>query len=37
MPAAEVLLLDSIGELSGLFDYASVVFMGGTHRRQGRP
>ena len=29
-PAADVLLLDSIGELSGLFPYASVVFMGGT-------
>ena len=32
-PGAErhdVLLLDSIGELSGLFPYATVVFMGGT-------
>jgi 3-deoxy-D-manno-octulosonic-acid transferase len=29
-PHADVLLLDSIGELSGLFPYASVVFMGGT-------
>jgi tetraacyldisaccharide 4'-kinase len=29
-PGADVLLLDSIGELSGLFSYASVVFMGGT-------
>ena len=28
--AADVLLLDSIGELSGLFPYAAVVFMGGT-------
>ncbi|MGA2714361.1 MAG: tetraacyldisaccharide 4'-kinase [Bryobacteraceae bacterium] len=27
---ADVLLLDSIGELSGLFPYAAVVFMGGT-------
>lgn len=27
---ADVLLLDSIGELSGLFRYAAVVFMGGT-------
>lgn len=29
-PRADVLLLDSIGELSGVFPYASVVFMGGT-------
>ena len=29
-PRADVLLLDSIGELSGLFPYATVVFMGGT-------
>lgn len=29
-PHADVLLLDSIGELSGIFPYASVVFMGGT-------
>jgi 3-deoxy-D-manno-octulosonic-acid transferase len=29
-PASDVLLLDSIGELSGLFEYADVVFMGGT-------
>ncbi|HEX4276772.1 MAG TPA: tetraacyldisaccharide 4'-kinase, partial [Bryobacteraceae bacterium] len=29
-PAADILLLDSIGELSGLFVYATVVFMGGT-------
>jgi 3-deoxy-D-manno-octulosonic-acid transferase len=27
---ADVMLLDSIGELSGLFPYAKVVFMGGT-------
>jgi len=27
---ADVMLLDSIGELSGLFPYATVVFMGGT-------
>ena len=29
-PHADVLLLDSIGELSALFPYAKVVFMGGT-------
>ena len=29
-PHADVLLLDSIGELSALFAYATVVFMGGT-------
>ena len=29
-PNADVLLLDSIGELSALFPYANVVFMGGT-------
>jgi len=29
-PQADVLLLDSIGELNGLFPYATVVFMGGT-------
>lgn len=29
-PRADVLLLDSIGELSGIFPYASIVFMGGT-------
>lgn len=29
-PAADVLLLDSIGELGGLFRCADVVFMGGT-------
>ncbi len=30
-----VLLLDSIGELSGLFPFAEVVFMGGTLARRG--
>jgi 3-deoxy-D-manno-octulosonic-acid transferase len=34
-PEADVLLLDSIGELSGLFAYASVVFMGGTLAEKG--
>ena len=29
-PEADVLLLDSIGELSGLFPFARAVFMGGT-------
>jgi 3-deoxy-D-manno-octulosonic-acid transferase len=29
-PHADVLLLDSIGELSALFSYAAVIFMGGT-------
>ncbi len=29
-PNADVLLLDSVGELSGLFPYAKAVFMGGT-------
>jgi tetraacyldisaccharide 4'-kinase len=29
-PSADVLLLDSIGELGGLFAHAAVVFMGGT-------
>jgi len=29
-PGAEVLLLDSIGELSALFPFATAVFMGGT-------
>jgi tetraacyldisaccharide 4'-kinase len=29
-PDADVLLLDSVGELSGLFPYAKAVFMGGT-------
>jgi tetraacyldisaccharide 4'-kinase len=33
--SAEVLLLDSIGELSGLFAHASVVFMGGTVANKG--
>jgi 3-deoxy-D-manno-octulosonic-acid transferase len=28
--AADILLLDSIGELAGLFSYAKAVFMGGT-------
>jgi tetraacyldisaccharide 4'-kinase len=32
---ARVLLLDTIGELSGLFDAADVVFMGGTLARRG--
>jgi 3-deoxy-D-manno-octulosonic-acid transferase len=27
---ADVILLDSIGELSGIFEYATLVFMGGT-------
>jgi len=34
-PSADVLLLDSIGELSGLFAYADVVFMGGTLAQKG--
>lgn len=34
-PLADVLLLDSIGELSGLFAHASVVFMGGTIASKG--
>ena len=29
-PEGEVLLLDTIGELAGLFQYATVVFMGGS-------
>jgi tetraacyldisaccharide 4'-kinase len=33
--AARVLLLDTIGELSGLFAHADVVFMGGTLARRG--
>lgn len=33
--AADVLLLDSIGELSGLFPFAKVVFMGGTLAEKG--
>ena len=34
-PAAPVLLLDTIGELSGLFELADVVFMGGTFTETG--
>ncbi len=34
-PCADVLLLDSIGELSGLFPWARVVFMGGTLAARG--
>jgi tetraacyldisaccharide 4'-kinase len=34
-PAADVLLLDSIGELSGVFAHADVVFMGGTLAEKG--
>src|SRR5262249_9495969 len=34
-PAADVLLLDTIGELSGLFAHAAVVFMGGTIAEKG--
>lgn len=34
-PAADVLLLDSIGELSGLFAFGQVVFMGGTLAERG--
>jgi 3-deoxy-D-manno-octulosonic-acid transferase len=34
-PAAGVLLLDSIGELGGLFAHADVVFMGGTLAHRG--
>jgi 3-deoxy-D-manno-octulosonic-acid transferase len=30
LPEAEVLLLDTIGELTALFQYATVVFMGGS-------
>jgi 3-deoxy-D-manno-octulosonic-acid transferase len=30
-----VLLLDTIGELAAVFEYASVVFMGGTLARKG--
>ena len=33
--SASVLLLDTIGELSGLFAFADVVFMGGTLARRG--
>jgi 3-deoxy-D-manno-octulosonic-acid transferase len=35
VPQARVLLLDTIGELSGLFAFADVVFMGGTVARRG--
>lgn len=34
-PDADVLLLDSIGELGGLFGYAQAVFMGGSLVRKG--
>jgi len=34
-PEADILLLDSIGELSGLFAHAEVVFMGGTLAQKG--
>ncbi len=34
-PEADVLLLDSIGELSGLFAHAAAVFMGGTIAEKG--
>ena len=34
-PAADALLLDSIGELSGIFPLAQVVFMGGTLAEKG--
>ncbi len=34
-PAADVLLLDSVGELSGVFAHADVVFMGGTLAEKG--
>lgn len=34
-PNSDVLLLDSIGELSGLFAHADVVFMGGTLAEKG--
>lgn len=34
-PEADVLLLDSIGELSGLFAWATAVFMGGTVAQRG--
>jgi 3-deoxy-D-manno-octulosonic-acid transferase len=34
-PHADVLLLDSIGELSALFPYATVVFVGGTLAERG--
>ena len=34
-PRADVLLLDSVGELSGLFSFADAVFMGGTLAQKG--
>lgn len=34
-PQADVLLLDSVGELSGLFGFADAVFMGGTLAQKG--
>ena len=34
-PGADVLLLDSVGELSGLFAFADAVFMGGTLAQKG--
>jgi 3-deoxy-D-manno-octulosonic-acid transferase len=34
-PAADVLLLDSIGELAGTFEYGDAVFMGGTLAEMG--
>lgn len=34
-PPADVLLLDSVGELSGLFAFADAVFMGGTLAAKG--
>jgi tetraacyldisaccharide 4'-kinase len=34
-PDADILLLDSMGELSGLFAHAAVVFMGGTLAAKG--
>jgi 3-deoxy-D-manno-octulosonic-acid transferase len=34
-PQADVLLLDSIGELSGMFAFADAVFMGGTLAQKG--
>ena len=35
LPRPGVLLLDSIGELAGLFEHATVVFMGGTLAQRG--
>lgn len=34
-PAADVLLLDSIGELAGMFEHCDAVFMGGTISEMG--